>query len=101
MTDGEIRAIEDLASRPAERLAVALAAEHAARSGTIRRLKLNDVDRPNRRITLAGHDQRLGGLTYRAGNAGLAQPPARYLAPQPEPAGRSAATPPAGSTTTR
>ncbi len=66
MTDGEIRAIEDLARRPAERLAVALAAEHAARSGTIRRLKLDDVDLPNRRITLAGHDQRLGDLTYRA-----------------------------------
>ena len=71
MTDSEIRAIEDLASRPAERLAVALAAEHAARSGTIRRLKLNDVDLPNRRITLAGHDQRLGDLTYRAMRAWL------------------------------
>jgi hypothetical protein len=59
MTDDEIRAIEDLAGRPAERLAVALAAEHAARSGTIRCLKLDDVDLPNRRITLAGHDQRL------------------------------------------
>jgi hypothetical protein len=71
MTDGEIRAIEDLAGRPAERLAVALAAEHAARSGTIRRLKLDDVDLPNRRITLAGHDQRLGDLTYRAMRAWL------------------------------
>ena len=71
MTDGEIRAIEGLAVRPAERLAVALAAEHAARSGTIRRLKLDDVDLPNRRITLAGHDQRLGDLTYRAMRAWL------------------------------
>jgi integrase len=71
MTDGEIRAIEDLAGHPAERLAVALAAEHAARSGTIRRLKLDDVDLPNRRITLAGHDQRLGDLTYRAMRAWL------------------------------
>ena len=71
MTDGEIRAIEDLARRPAERLAVALAAEHAARSGAIRRLKLDDVDLPNRRITLAGHDQRLGDLTHRAMRAWL------------------------------
>jgi hypothetical protein len=35
MTDDEIRAIEDLAVRPAERLAVALAAEHAARTSTL------------------------------------------------------------------
>ena len=66
MTDDEIRAIEDLAVRPAERLAVALAAEHAARTSTIRHLKLDDVDLPNRRITLAGHNQRLGDLTHRA-----------------------------------
>jgi integrase len=66
MTDGEIRAIEDLASRRAERLAVALAAEHAARTSTIRHLELDDVDLPNRRITLAGHDQRLGDLAHRA-----------------------------------
>ena len=66
MTDDEIRAIESLAGRPAERLAVALAAEHAARTSTIRHLKLGDVDLPNRRITLASHNQRLGDLTYRA-----------------------------------
>jgi hypothetical protein len=71
MTDDEIRAVEGLAVRPEQRLAVALAAEHAARSGTIRRLKLDDVDLPNRRITLAGHDQRLGDLTYRALRAWL------------------------------
>ncbi len=66
MTDDEIRAIEGLAVRPAERLAVALAAEHAARTSAIRHLKLDDVDLPNRRITLAGHNQRLGDLTHRA-----------------------------------
>jgi integrase len=71
MTDDEIRAIEGLAVRPEQRLAVALAAEHGARSGTIRQLKLDDVDLPNRRITLAGHDQRLGDLTYRAMRAWL------------------------------
>jgi hypothetical protein len=49
---GEIRAIEGLAVLPAQRLAVALAAEHGARTSTIRYLKLVDVDLPNRRITL-------------------------------------------------
>jgi len=66
MTDDEIRVIEGLAVRPAERLAIALAAEHAARTNTIRHLELDDVDLPNRRITLAGHNQRLGDLTHRA-----------------------------------
>lgn len=71
MTDDEIRVVEQLAVRPAERLAVALAAEHAARTGTIRHLMLNDIDLPNRRITLVGHSQRLGDLTYRALRAWL------------------------------
>jgi integrase len=66
MTDAEIRAVEQLAGRPAERLIIALAAEHAARTGTIRALTLDDIDLPNRRIILAGHDQRLGELTCRA-----------------------------------
>lgn len=66
MGDDEIRAVEQLAASPAERVIVALAAEHAARTGTIRFLTLEDVDLPNRRITLAGHRQRLGELSYRA-----------------------------------
>jgi integrase len=66
MTDGEIRLIEQLAAEPAQRLAVALAAEHAARTSIIRNLTLNDLDMPNRRITLDGHNQRLGELTYQA-----------------------------------
>ncbi|WP_406272999.1 integrase [Nocardia sp. NBC_00881] len=66
MTDEDIRIIEGLAVRPAERLAIALAAEHAARTNTIRHLLLADVDLPNRRIILAGHDQRLGDLTHQA-----------------------------------
>jgi hypothetical protein len=66
MTDTEVRAIEELATGPARRLAVALAAEHAARTTTIRRLILDDLDLPNRRITLDGHNQRLGELSYRA-----------------------------------
>jgi integrase len=71
MTDDEIRIIEQTATRPAERLAVALAAEHAARTNVIRNLMLDDVDLPNRRISLAGHNQRLGDLTHRALRAWL------------------------------
>jgi hypothetical protein len=71
MTDDEIRIIEQLAVRPSDRLALALAAEHAARTNTIRNLMLDDVDLPNRRITLAGHNQRVGDLTYRAMRAWL------------------------------
>ncbi len=66
MTADEIRAVEQLTVSPAERVIVALAAEHAARTGTIRLLTLEDVDLPNRRITLAGHRQRLGDLSCRA-----------------------------------
>lgn len=66
MTDEEIHTVEQLAVGPVERLAVALAAEHAARTSAIRHLTLDDIDLPNRRITLAGHRQRLGELSYRA-----------------------------------
>jgi hypothetical protein len=51
---------------PTQRLAVALAAEHAARTTVIRHLVLDDLDLPNRRITLDGHNRRLGELSYRA-----------------------------------
>lgn len=71
MTDEEIRLVEQLAVQPTERLTIALAAEHAARTGTIRHLLLEDLDLPNRRITLVGHNQRLGELTYRASRAWL------------------------------
>lgn len=66
MTDEDIRLVEQLAVQPAERLTIALAAEHAARTGTIRHLLLDHLDLPNRRITLHGHNQRLGELTDRA-----------------------------------
>jgi integrase len=71
LTDNEIRAIEQAAANPAQRLIVALAAVHAARSAAIRHLTLDDLDLPNRRITLAGHNQRLGELTHRALRAWL------------------------------
>jgi integrase len=66
MTDAEIRAVEQLAITPAQRLIVALAAVHAARAAAIRHLLLDDLDLPNRRIAIAGHTQRLGDLTHRA-----------------------------------
>jgi hypothetical protein len=63
MTAEEIRAVEQAAVTPAQRLAIALAAVHAARPKAIRELTLDDIDLPSRRITLAGHRQRLGELT--------------------------------------
>jgi integrase len=71
MTEAEIRAVEQAATSPAQRLIVALAAVHAARWAAIRDLILDDLDLPNRRITIAGHPQRLGELTYRVLRAWL------------------------------
>jgi hypothetical protein len=66
MTAEEIRAIEQAAVTPAQRLAIALAAVHAARPKAIRELTLDDIDLPSRRITLAGHWQPLGDLAHNA-----------------------------------
>lgn len=66
MDSAEIRAVEQAVATPAQRLIVALAAVHAARWPAIRDLTLDDLDLPNRRITIAGHSQRLGEITYRA-----------------------------------
>jgi integrase len=66
ITDDEVQSIEQLASEPLERLVVALSAEHACRTSVIRTLTLDAIDLPNLRITLAGHNQRLGELTRRA-----------------------------------
>ena len=63
MNAEEIRAAGQAAVTPAQRLAIALAAVHAARPKAIRELTLDDIDLPSRRITLAGHRQRLGDLT--------------------------------------
>ena len=65
MTDAEIRAFEQAPTSPAQRLIVVLAAVHAARWAAIRDLTLDDLDLPKRRITIAGHRQRLGELTHR------------------------------------
>jgi hypothetical protein len=73
MTDAQIRAVESATRTPPQRLVVALAAVQAARLGSIRELVLDDLDLPNRRITLAGHTQRLGDLTHQALRIWLAQ----------------------------
>jgi len=66
MTAEEIRAVEQAAVTPARRLAIALAAVHAARPKAIRELILDDIDPPSRRIIIAGHRQPLCELTHHA-----------------------------------
>jgi hypothetical protein len=65
MTEHEIRRIEQIAVHPDQQLIIALLAEHAPRPASIQHLTLDDVDLPNRRLTLAGHPQRLGDMTDR------------------------------------
>ena len=71
MTEDEIRAVEQAITLPGHRLIVALAAVHAARWEAIRDLTLDDLDLPSRRITIAGHPQRLGDLSHKALRAWL------------------------------
>jgi len=66
MTAEQIRAAGQAAVTPVQRLAIALAAVHAARPQAIRELTVDGIDLPGRRITLAGHRQRLGELTHDA-----------------------------------
>ncbi|MGH3548720.1 MAG: hypothetical protein ACRDQU_11550 [Pseudonocardiaceae bacterium] len=73
LTSAEIRAAEQVAATPLQRLVVALAAVHAARATAIRHLTLDDLDLPNRRITIARHPRRLGELTHQALLAWLKQ----------------------------
>ena len=51
------------ATRPADRLIIALAAIHAARAGAIRALQLADIDLGNRCLTIAGRARPLDELT--------------------------------------
>jgi integrase len=62
---GEIEASVRAATSPQAKLYVALAIVHAARSGQIRVLRLDDVDLGGRRITIAGNERPLDDLTYR------------------------------------
>jgi integrase len=66
MTDTQIAAVQATAVTPAQRLVVALVAVHAARAGAIRELTLDDIDLAGRRITLAGHPQRLSAFVHGA-----------------------------------
>lgn len=50
-------------AHPADRLILVLAAGHAARSGAIRRLQIDDLDIGNRRLTIDGHTRALDDLT--------------------------------------
>ena len=59
----EIDQATSAALTPAARLAVALAAVHAARPKTIRELHLSDVDLANRRLVIAGMARPLDDLT--------------------------------------
>jgi hypothetical protein len=52
------------ATTPAARLLLALAAIHAARSGAIRALRLDDIDIGNRRLVIAGRIRPLDELTH-------------------------------------
>jgi integrase len=60
----EITRTVQAATTPRARLAVALAAVHAARPGAIRAMQLGDVDLANRRLTIAGRSRPLDELTY-------------------------------------
>jgi integrase len=61
----EVRAALTAAVTPSARLALALAAIHAARPKAIRELLLDDVDLGNRRLIIAGHARPLDEFTHR------------------------------------
>jgi hypothetical protein len=65
LTPAQLADATRAATTPAARLALALAAVHAARPRTIRMLHLTDVDLGNRRLTLAGVARPLDELTHR------------------------------------
>jgi hypothetical protein len=65
LTPEQIQDATHAATTPAARLALALAAVHAARSETIRMLHLDDIDLGNRRLTIAGVARPLDELTHR------------------------------------
>jgi len=60
---GTLEALAEHATTPPQRLVLALTAVHAARPMALRALALEDVDPPNRRITIGGHPRRLDDLT--------------------------------------
>ncbi|MEU7598669.1 hypothetical protein AB0B79_37490 [Streptomyces sp. NPDC039022] len=73
MSDAEITHVQTTATSPAARLAVVLAAVHAARGEAIRALLLDDLDFRQDRITIDGNVQPMGNLTRAALRAWLAE----------------------------
>jgi site-specific recombinase XerD len=63
LSSGDVDEAVTTATTPAARLVLALAAVHAARSGTICALRLDDVDLGNRRLVIAGRARPLDDLT--------------------------------------
>ena len=63
LSSGEVDEAVTTATTPAARLVLALAAVHAARSGAIRGLRLDEVDLANRRLVIAGRARPLDDLT--------------------------------------
>lgn len=63
LSDEELAQAVAAASTPRAKLCIALAAIHAARPGHIRALRLDDVDLPNRRLRINGHDRPLDPTT--------------------------------------
>ncbi|GAB3147250.1 hypothetical protein GCM10027290_30250 [Micromonospora sonneratiae] len=66
LTSNQIAATIRVATAPHVRLAVALAAVHAARHGDIMAMQLTDVDLDRWRLTIGGHDRPLDDLTHTA-----------------------------------
>lgn len=78
MSDAEITHVQTTAGTPAARLAVTLAAVHAARGEAIRALRLEDVDFPEDRITIDGNVQPMSALTRAALRSWLAERRTRW-----------------------
>jgi hypothetical protein len=72
LTPDEISRTVQRATNPQLRLAVALAAIHAARHGDIIAVQMSDVDIGNRRVTIAGRTRPLDELSLTALNDWLA-----------------------------
>ncbi len=62
--DDDIDQAANAAQSPRDRLVLALAAIHAARSKAIRELQVEDIDLGNRRLTIAGRTRPLDDLTH-------------------------------------
>jgi integrase len=66
LTADQIKPTVEAAGTPHARVAITLAAVHAARHSDIRAMQLSDVDLGNRRLTVAGHTRPLDELTHTA-----------------------------------